>query len=203
MHRRLNTVTRAAVRRHLLALCLLTVLPACASSQLGLSTDVKVGQLDKEARLRDVPVHGVLTRLLCRNQGKSSPLVGELLAVEADAIWLLQDGLVARVHRGCIQRATIERHASLAVHTASWTAFSTLATFSHGAWAALSAPVCLLVGAAATAGQASGNDVLVMAHQLDRLRPYARFPAGRPPRYRQASGGPPTEPLQYFRLERP
>lgn len=195
--------SQRAVRRLRVSVVLLLALTSCAHSQLGLDPDIRVGRVDADATLADVPHRGALVTLQCRVGRNTSTLSGELLAVSDRAIWLQSRGVVTRAHRGCITGATLERHRSLASSAAAWTAFMSLSTLGHGALAILSAPANIVAGVAVAATQSAANDTLVLPHQLARMSPFARFPAGRPTRYRALGNALPKIPIQYYRLAVP
>mgnify|MGYP007106928985 CR=1 FL=1 len=174
----------------------------CATSPLGLMTEAP-GDRDRTAKLEQVPVRGALTTVLCRTDHGVVSIAGELLAVEQRALWLVDRGAIVRLDRRCVTGAIIERHRSLTTNTAAWTFFGTLSTLGHGSWGGLTVPMWLLAGTAVTAGQAAGNDVQVLPHRVQDMWPFARFPAGRPPRYYPTAPAPVTRAVQYFRLGGP
>lgn len=169
----------------------------CMGSQLGLDTRPAVGTPASDASLSDVPVYGNLVTLHCRLSRGGEIVSGELLAVEVDAVWLRDRRYVVRIARHCVRRLWLERHRSLAPTTAAWTVIGLASAIGHGALAALTGPTWIVAGTAATAHHAASNDAVVLPHQLDRLRPFARFPAGRPPRYFPARPHRPRT-IQYY-----
>jgi len=120
------------------------------------------------------------------NQGA---VTGELIAVAAESLHVMseQGGLVA-VPRDSIRILRVAGYASESGQLATWTMLGTLGTVSNGWWAAISAPVWILVGSLATGGQSHAPIDDYRARQgsrmvdrdWDTLRPLARFPQGWP-----------------------
>lgn len=172
----------------------------CATSTLGVNPDPDIGSDDIDATIHDVPSRGGLALFYCRDGRSIIALTGELLAIDARAVWLLDRGRIARIERSCLGLATIERHRSFASHAAAWTVFGLVSTFAHGAIAGLTVPVWLTAGATFTAGESAGNDARVPIHKVDEMRWFARWPSGLPQRYTPATAAPPRVPIQYYAI---
>lgn len=104
---------------------------------------------------------------------------GELLAVHADSVFVLEDVCVG-FPRSQVVKATLMGYGPNTGPLTAWTVFGTLSTVSHGVYLILSAPVWILVGSSATVSQSRAPQMNLMPATWDAARAYARFPQGLP-----------------------
>jgi hypothetical protein len=116
-------------------------------------------------------------------------LAGELIAVAPESLYVMpEQGGVTAVPRDSIRTLRVAAYASASSQLASWTAAGTLGTASIGWWAAIGAPVWIVVGSLATGSQShapihdyrAGGAARLADRDWDALRPLARFPQGWP-----------------------
>ncbi len=107
-------------------------------------------------------------------------LQGELLAVDADTLYLVGLGGVVPVPTAKISEASMFRYYNHWGRAAMWSVIGTMGTASHGLLFLLSFPTWVLVGTAVTSGASREARIQYPRKLLDDFRPYARFPQGMP-----------------------
>lgn len=105
---------------------------------------------------------------------------GELLAVSADSIFVLEDSTCLGVPAARVADATLMGYDSNKGMLGFWTFGGTLSTASHGWGLIISAPVWLITGITATASQSHAPQMKFKSASWARARAYARFPQGFP-----------------------
>ena len=129
-----------------------------------------------DATVDEVPVLGqeATVELTART------LVGELLAVDEDHLWLSVEGRVIPVLRPDVKRVSIELYPSGVAHTAAWAGLGAGSTLTHGLLLIFSAPIWFAVGGGTVNAAAVSNDEEVALLDLDKLHQFARYPQGMP-----------------------
>jgi len=109
-------------------------------------------------------------------------LEGELIAIEAESLLVLEDRAQALVSISLadVRKADLTGYAASSA-IASWTVLGTLSTASHGFFLLLSAPVWLVAGISASAAETYAPHVKRPPSSWEAMRPFARFPQGMPP----------------------
>ena len=148
------------------------------------------GDLERDVRVDEVPVRGSLVTVK-RLDDKDNKLVGELLGVDEEHLWLRVENKELPVPRVDVQRVELELYPSKAGDTGIWTGLGTASTLSHGYFLVFSAPIWLLTGITSSVSASKANTVVLEPQELDLLRQYARFPQGMPV---TAPAPSPTEP---------
>lgn len=162
-------------------LLLLWALGAGCATTPSLDRSRSLGDRARGTSIRDVPARGfsVLVRARARD------VKGELLAVDPDKLWILEDPdeqpQLVTVPRRDVQRVSVEAFPSGAILPATWTAIGTASTVSHGFFLIFSAPIWLGTGIPVSVDQAMSNDLDVNRRELGGLFQFARFPQGMPP----------------------
>lgn len=115
---------------------------------------------------------------------------GELLAVDADSVWLLSGGHLRAVPMHRVSSMFVTGYNADYGGLAVWTVLGTASTITHGILALLSSTVWLVVGTISTVSYSYSSRESVTRRELDepvaaaraieRLRMYARFPQGLP-----------------------
>ena len=105
---------------------------------------------------------------------------GELLAVHADTVFVLEDDMCVGFPKSQVAKATLMGYDSDTGPLAAWTLAGTLSTASHGVYLILSAPVWILVGSSATVSQSHAPQMVLTPGTWNAARAYARFPQGLP-----------------------
>lgn len=106
---------------------------------------------------------------------------GELIAVEPDSLYLMnQDSLVV-IGINNISEARLVNYESHAGETGGWVFLGTLSTISHGFYLLVTAPVLwLLAGSIASASHTHDPVMDSSNYSISSFSPYARFPQGLP-----------------------
>jgi hypothetical protein len=106
---------------------------------------------------------------------------GELIAIEADSMYVLTASEFEILLIQDIETATLVGYDSDAGYMVGWTVAGMLSTLSHGYILVFSAPVWLLGGlAAATTESSATQRVFPKDATLESLARYSRFPQGLP-----------------------
>lgn len=103
---------------------------------------------------------------------------GELIAVHADTIFILDPYRLRALDRHAVSSLRVERYAPDSA-AGLWVMAGVASTLSHGLILVLSAPLWTLFGSI-TAAEYASSYVLVDS-DYDRARSFARFPQGLPP----------------------
>lgn len=121
--------------------------------------------------------------------GSDSLVVGELLAVHEDSVFVLGPGAepdLTAVARADISDAEMFAYDARFGRLAGWTAAGTLGTISHGLFLIFTGPIWIITGTSAASIQSrqprlrrSDDD------SWNAFRLYSRYPAGLPPAARQ------------------
>jgi hypothetical protein len=157
---------------------------ACAGHEQ-LDRDVSKGD-PTSVRVDEVPVKGFTATVTTSDR----TLSGELLAVEADHLYLLDDGKTLDIPTREVVKVTVDLYPAYGDWIAVWTVAGTISTISHGRWLLITAPIWLLVGIPTAAVTYSSNPGSATAHlpgETVQLWQFARFPAGLPQGWPRAS----------------
>jgi hypothetical protein len=159
---------------------------AAASLSLATVACVRQGVVDRSkgfggapttVDVEDVPVKGYKVHV--EHGGHTTD--GELLALDAESLFVLADGATAAIPRRNITGFRIRLYDTSPAAVGVWTGIGTVSTVSHGAWAVISAPVWLAVGIPSTVAIANKGKLDVGRESLGPLVQFARFPQGLPP----------------------
>ncbi len=105
---------------------------------------------------------------------------GELIAIEADSLFVAWRDQVLALPKFGIHRATVTGYDLQWGPLATWTVFGALATTSHGWGLVVTAPLWVLVGTMSTASASHAPMVRYPNRPWTELATYARFPQGLP-----------------------
>jgi hypothetical protein len=105
------------------------------------------------------------------------PVAGEVIAADAESLYLGAPHVLLRVPHRCARRATLEAFEPDRTLVAVWAIAGTLSTLSHGGFLVLSAPVWVITGAVAlhSYGRAGRPPA-----DVPTLSAWSRFPQGMP-----------------------
>ena len=149
--------------------------------------DAFTGNPDHEVRVEDVPVRGFEIEI---GTYQSRDVSGELIAVDARDVFVLEGTRLTIVPRSSVRVVAIELYPSGSGGAALWTVGGTLSTVSHGFFLLLTAPIWIATGTGQAISAARSNDRVMGPGGLDRLRSFARFPQGIPPGFRPGQRAP-------------
>jgi hypothetical protein len=161
---------------------------ACAPARLS-SRAEPVGDFEVTRGVADVPVLGhrvvVDTRAGVAHDG-------ELLAVDAQHVWVELAHEAVPIHHDELKRVVVELYPSYALPAGGAFGLGLVSTLSHGFFLVFSAPVWLLSGtvSAITLSGQNSRDATGAAN----LAEYARFPQGLPPALWHCATHPPSPP---------
>lgn len=105
---------------------------------------------------------------------------GELLAIQADSVFILERGACLGMPIAQVAAATLTAYDADTGLLALWTLIGTLSTASHGAGLILSAPVWIVAGSVARASDFHASQRTLTPATWEGGRAYARFPQGLP-----------------------
>jgi hypothetical protein len=105
---------------------------------------------------------------------------GELIAVTADSVWVLEGNGGKVVPTAMVKSGKLTGYASRKGTLAAWTALGTLATLSNGVVLVGTAPMWLIGGSLATASESRAPVRESPPLSWVELAPFARFPQGMP-----------------------
>lgn len=138
-----------------------------------------------------------------RQAGETQNVEGELIALQADTVFVLTtDGLRA-VPIGDGDYLRVAGYDSEWGGIAGWTVTGTLSTATHGFYLVLTAPLWILVGTSSAAVASWAPIMRYPACDLEELAAYARFPQGMPPDLDRSSLVIRTRPAPRQHLNRP
>ncbi len=124
--------------------------------------------------------HGGWLSLRVNGGSRGAVHEGELLAIQADSIFILEHGTCFGLPTAQVVKATLTAYDANTRLLAIWTLGGTLSTASHGVGLILSAPVWIIAGTAATASQSRAPQTTFTPATWEKTRAYARFPQGLP-----------------------
>jgi hypothetical protein len=139
--------------------------------------------------------HGGWISLEVKGPSATTVHQGELLAVSADSIFVLEDSTCFGVPTAQVAEATLMGYDSDKGKLGLWTFAGTLSTASHGWGLILSAPVWLITGITGTAVQSHAPQMKLRSSSWARARAYARFPQGLPDGLDRSSLRPKDPPI--------
>jgi hypothetical protein len=169
----------------------------CQARRLGPRSESLGGSLAKGGqKISDVPVRGfpIHVDYTEAETHADRSVNGELLASDADHIWIESWGAVRYVHAQDVRLLRIELYQGQALAVGVWAGLGTISTLSHGVWLIFSAPIWFITGIAATATLASDNDAEAPPASPRPLWQYARFPQGLPASMHNCPVHPPPKP---------
>ena len=103
---------------------------------------------------------------------------GELLAVDADSVFVLEGDRFLALASVDLSRAVVTGYDAQAGKLGGWTAMGAISTFSHGYGLVVSLPTWVILGGTMTALQSHAGRVDIATWETARA--YARFPQGLP-----------------------
>lgn len=105
---------------------------------------------------------------------------GELIAVGADSLFVLEpDGCRGYGHAQ-IEHAVLTGYDSQAGRIAGWAVMGAISTVSHGYGLVITLPLWVLVGTVESISQSTAGRIEVTKTSWEQARKYARFPQGLP-----------------------
>jgi hypothetical protein len=105
---------------------------------------------------------------------------GELIAVSADSVWVLNDSGGIVIPTTAVQSGKLTAYAAQTGNLTTWTLLGTLSTISNGALLIFTAPMWLIGGSLTVGGEARSPERKHPPLGWIELAPYARFPQGMP-----------------------
>ena len=124
--------------------------------------------------------YGGWISLTAKKAEPAAHVEGELIAVSDDRVYVLTDSGLVDVPRESVAKAVLAAYATGEGELAGWSALGTLSTLSHGAYLLITAPIWIIAGITAAAGESRAGLLRYPEKPLASFRPYARFPQGLP-----------------------
>jgi hypothetical protein len=105
---------------------------------------------------------------------------GELIAVSADSVWVLNERQGLVIPTIAVRNAKLTAYAAQTGALTTWTVVGTLATISNGAFLVFTAPMWLIGGSLTVGGESRSAERKHPPRTWMELAPFARFPQGMP-----------------------
>lgn len=105
---------------------------------------------------------------------------GELIAVTADSVWVLNETQGFVIPTASVKEGKLTAYAAEQSRMATWTGFGTVATLSNGAVLLITAPMWIIGGSLATGAESRAPVRKSPPLSWVTLAPFARFPQGMP-----------------------
>jgi hypothetical protein len=107
-------------------------------------------------------------------------IAGELIAVSADSVWVLNDTAGMAIPTSAVHDGKLTAYAAQTGNLTTWTLLGALSTLSNGALLVFTAPMWLIGGSLTVRGEARSPERKQPPLGWNELAPYARFPQGLP-----------------------
>ena len=105
---------------------------------------------------------------------------GELIAVSADSVWLLDQDQALVIPTVSVERGKLTAYAAQKGPLALWTVLGTLSTISNGWFLIFTAPMWIVGGSLSVGSESRAPERKSPQLSWEELAPYARFPQGMP-----------------------
>jgi hypothetical protein len=105
---------------------------------------------------------------------------GELIAVSADSVWLLNDSQGLVVATATIKRGKLTAYAAQKGDLTTWVVLGTLSTLSNGGFLLFTAPMWIIGGSITVGNETRAPERKSPPLGWGELAPFARFPQGLP-----------------------
>jgi hypothetical protein len=163
------------------------LLAACASTdQRFLERGTAQGERIEGLKADQVPVHGFTVWV---EKGDGKKFTGELLAVEAERLWLETADGVQAVSVTPADRVVVKLSESDQRKTVLWSVVGALSTASHGYFLIFTLPAWAVTGFRTSGSAEHDAEPEVVPANLPRLYQFARFPQGLPAGFGEDGGG--------------
>jgi hypothetical protein len=127
-----------------------------------------------------VAAYGGWIELAYRESGDKRRTDGELIAVSADSVWVLNENRGVVIPTIMVQSGKLTAYAAQTGTLTTWTVVGTLATISNGAFLIFTAPMWLIGGSLTVGGESRSPERKHPPLTWMELAPFARFPQGMP-----------------------
>jgi hypothetical protein len=127
-----------------------------------------------------VVAYGGWIELTHEERDRRRRILGELIAVSADSVWVLDDRGGVVIPTATVRKGKLTAYAPQSGDLATWTVVGTLATISNGAFLIFTAPMWIIGGTLVTGNESRAPERRHPPLTWVGLAPYARFPQGMP-----------------------
>jgi hypothetical protein len=160
----------------ILTLCgILAFLPSCAT------TTAPAKWLPKPDETQTETLGGWIN-VRTKTNDQTQHLLGELIAIHADSIFVLTGPDLIALPKMSITMANLTRYISGHWVLIPWTLLGFVSTLSHGYFLVFTAPAWILFGSISTIAQSRAPQMTKLRKtSWDKFAQYARFPQGLPP----------------------
>ena len=124
--------------------------------------------------------YGGWIELAYQESGRKDSVDGELIAVSADSVWVLNGNQSLVVPTAAVTAGKLTAYEAPTGSLTLWTVGGTLATISNGALLLLTAPMWIIGGSIATGSESRAAQRKTPPLSWVELTPFARFPQGMP-----------------------
>jgi len=159
--------------------CLALLLAGCLLSAACAGNPAPRGWLPSPAQAAEDP-YGAWIEVLARD---GSEIEGELIAVQDDSVFVLtSEGVLAALAYADAEQARSAFYRSEYGNLVLWAALGTVASISHGWFAAGTVPLWIIIGSVAAGSDSRAPmETVRRDEQWSKIRMFARFPQGMPP----------------------
>jgi hypothetical protein len=123
---------------------------------------------------------GGWVELTYREAGRKQHLAGELIAVNADSVWVLNQTGGSVMPTSGVESGKLTVYAAQTGGLTGWVVGGTLATLSNGGFLIFTAPMWIIGGSLTVSGEVRAAERKHPPLQWAELAAFARFPPGMP-----------------------
>jgi hypothetical protein len=154
-------------------------LAAAVSCAACASNSAPRGWLPKPAEAQ-AATYGGWIELIYQESAEPRRTDGELIAVSADSVWVLNESQGVVIPTITVQSGKLTAYAAQTGTLTTWTVVGTLATISNGGFLIFTAPMWLIGGSVTVGGESRSPERKHPPLTWMELAPFARFPQGMP-----------------------
>lgn len=154
-------------------------LAAAAACAACASNSAPKGWLAEPAETQSAAYGGWIELTYQESEGKRHT-DGELIAVSADSVWVLNESGGRVVPTSAVQGGKLTAYSAQTGTLTTWTVVGTLATISNGAFLIFTAPMWIVGGSLTAGSESRSPERMHPPLAWVELAPFARFPQGMP-----------------------
>jgi hypothetical protein len=163
----------SAISRRWESLCLAVACAGCASNT------APKGWLPKPIEAQSV-AYGGWIELTYQGENEKRRSEGELIAVSADSVWVLNESQGLVVPTATVKKGKLTAYAAQKGDLTTWVVLGTLSTLSNGGFLLFTAPMWIIGGSITVGNETRAPERKSPPLGWVELAPFARFPQGLP-----------------------
>jgi hypothetical protein len=142
------------------------------------SSSAPAGWLPKPAAAQSTAYGGWIE--LTYGQPTEQRAAGELIAVSAESVWVLSQTQALVISTSAVRAGKLTAYEAQKGGFTTWTVLGALSTISNGAFLIFTAPMWMIGGSLAVAGESRAPQRKISSVSWGGLAAFARFPQGMP-----------------------